>query len=44
MGMKLLLIGVRRWGRNDLKTLSTLFDELYVVDADPFPIEVWKKS
>jgi UDP-N-acetylglucosamine 3-dehydrogenase len=33
--MKLLLIGVGRWGRNHLKTLSTLVDELFVVDTDP---------
>jgi UDP-N-acetylglucosamine 3-dehydrogenase len=33
--MKLLLIGVGRWGRNHLKALTNLVDELYVVDADP---------
>ena len=33
--MKLLLIGVGRWGRNHLKALTHLVDELYVVDADP---------
>ena len=33
--MKLLLIGVGRWGRNHLKALKNLADELYVVDADP---------
>lgn len=33
--MKLLLIGVGRWGRNHLKALKNLVDELYVVDDDP---------
>jgi predicted dehydrogenase len=33
--MKLLLIGVGRWGRNHLKALTKLVDELYVVDSDP---------
>jgi predicted dehydrogenase len=33
--MNLLLIGVGRWGRNHLKALTSLVDELYVVDADP---------
>ena len=33
--MNLLLIGVGRWGRNHLKALTRLVDELYVVDADP---------
>jgi UDP-N-acetylglucosamine 3-dehydrogenase len=32
--MRLLLIGVGRWGKNHLKTLTKLVDELYVVDAD----------
>src|SRR4030042_4185139 len=43
MGMKLLLIGVGRWGRNHLKTLSTLVDELYVVDADPHQLKACKE-
>ncbi len=33
--MKLLLIGVGRWGMNHLKTLKKLTDELYVADSDP---------
>ena len=33
--MKLLLIGVGRFGKNHLKTLVDLVDELYVVDSDP---------
>ncbi len=33
--MRLLLIGVGRWGMNHLKTLKKLVDELYVVDSDP---------
>jgi UDP-2-acetamido-3-amino-2,3-dideoxy-glucuronate N-acetyltransferase len=32
---RLLLIGIGRWGRNHLKTLTRLVDDLYVVDADP---------
>jgi len=32
--MKLLLIGIGRWGKNHLKTLTKLVDELYVVDSD----------
>ena len=38
--MKLLLIGIGRWGRNHLKTLTRLVDDLYVVDADPKQLEV----
>jgi predicted dehydrogenase len=33
--MKLLLIGVGRWGMNHLRALTKLVDELYVVDSDP---------
>lgn len=33
--MRLLLIGVGRFGRNHLKTLIDLVDELYVADSDP---------
>jgi UDP-N-acetylglucosamine 3-dehydrogenase len=33
--MKLLLIGVGRWGKNHLRALTSLVDELYVVDSDP---------
>ncbi len=32
--MKLLLIGIGRWGKNHLKALTKLADELYVVDFD----------
>jgi UDP-2-acetamido-3-amino-2,3-dideoxy-glucuronate N-acetyltransferase len=32
--MKVLLIGIGRWGKNHLKTLTRLVDELYVVDSD----------
>ena len=33
--MKILLIGIGRWGKNHLKALTKLVDELYVVDSDP---------
>ena len=33
--MRILLIGVGRWGRNHLKSLTKLVDELYVADSDP---------
>ncbi len=33
--MKLLLIGIGRFGKNHLKTLAGLVDELYVADSDP---------
>jgi len=32
--MKVLLIGIGRWGKNHLKTLTKLIDELYVADSD----------
>jgi UDP-2-acetamido-3-amino-2,3-dideoxy-glucuronate N-acetyltransferase len=32
--MRLLLIGMGRWGKNHLKALTGLVDELYVVDID----------
>jgi UDP-N-acetylglucosamine 3-dehydrogenase len=38
--MKLLLIGVGRWGMNHLKTLTKLVDEVYVVDSDPSQLKV----
>jgi UDP-N-acetylglucosamine 3-dehydrogenase len=38
--MRLLLIGVGRWGMNHLKTLTKLVDELYVVDSDPGQLKV----
>jgi predicted dehydrogenase len=33
--MKILQIGLGRWGKNHLKSLGKLCDELYVVDVDP---------
>ncbi|MGB9627394.1 MAG: Gfo/Idh/MocA family protein [Thermodesulfobacteriota bacterium] len=39
----LLLIGVGRWGRNHLRTLRRLVNELYVVDSDPNQLEVCKE-
>jgi UDP-N-acetylglucosamine 3-dehydrogenase len=41
--MKLLLIGLGRWGRNHLKTLKSLVDGLYVVDSDPNQLRVGKE-
>jgi predicted dehydrogenase len=41
--MKLLLIGVGRWGRNHLKALTQLVDELYVVDMDPAQLKSCKE-
>jgi len=41
--MKLLLIGVGRWGKNHLKALRKLVDELYVADSDPNQLEVCKE-
>ena len=41
--MKLLLIGIGRWGKNHLKTLTKLVDDLYVVDADPNQLKVGKE-
>ena len=41
--MKLLLIGVGRWGKNHLKALVNLVDELYVVDYDPSQLKVCKE-
>lgn len=38
--MRLLLIGVGRWGRNHLKALKSLVDELYVADSDPSQLKV----
>jgi len=38
--MRLLLIGVGRWGMNHLKTLTKLVDELYVADSDPGQLKV----
>ena len=41
--MRLLLIGVGRWGMNHLKTLKKLVDELYVVDSDPKQLKVCRE-
>jgi len=41
--MKLLLIGLGRWGKNHLKTLTKLTKELYVVDADPNQLKSCKE-
>ncbi len=38
--MKVLLIGIGRWGKNHLKALTKLVDELYVVDLDPNQLKV----
>jgi len=41
--MKILLIGVGRWGKNHLKALTKLADELYVVDSDPEQLKTCKE-
>lgn len=41
--MKMLLIGIGRWGRNHLKTLSKMVDDLYVVDADANQLKIGKE-
>jgi UDP-N-acetylglucosamine 3-dehydrogenase len=41
--MRLLLIGLGRWGKNHLKALKDLVDELYVVDSDPDQLKVCKE-
>jgi UDP-2-acetamido-3-amino-2,3-dideoxy-glucuronate N-acetyltransferase len=38
--MKVLLIGLGRWGKNHLKALATLVDELYVADSDLKQLDV----
>jgi len=38
--MKILQIGVGRWGRNHLKSLTRLCDELYVADADQGQLKI----
>jgi UDP-N-acetylglucosamine 3-dehydrogenase len=38
--MKLLLIGLGRWGKNHLKALASLVDELFVVDSEPSQLKV----
>jgi len=42
--MRLLLIGVGRWGKNHLKALKNLVDELYVADSDPSQLKVGGES
>jgi len=39
-GMKLLLVGIGRWGKNHLKVLTRLVDELYVADLDAEQLKV----
>ena len=39
-GMRLLLIGIGRWGKNHLKALTKLVDELYVADLDTEQLKV----
>jgi len=41
--MKLLLIRVGRCGKNHLKALKQLGDELYVVDSDPDQLKIGKE-
>jgi UDP-N-acetylglucosamine 3-dehydrogenase len=41
--MKVLLIGLGRWGKNHLKALASLVDELYVADSDPKQLDVCKE-
>jgi len=41
--MRILLIGVGRWGRNHIKSLMGLVDELYVSDSDPDQPKVCKE-
>ena len=43
MDVMLLLIGIGRWGRNHLKALSSLVEELYVVDSDPKQLKMCKE-
>jgi predicted dehydrogenase len=42
--MKILQIGLGRWGQNHLKTFLKLGVELYVVDADPAQLGVASKA
>ncbi len=41
--MRILLIGIGRWGKNHLKTLVNITDELYVVDSNPEQLKECKK-
>jgi len=41
--MSILLIGLGRWGKNHLKALASLVDELYVADSDPKQLEICKE-
>jgi UDP-N-acetylglucosamine 3-dehydrogenase len=38
--MELLLIGLGRWGKNHLKALTNLVDELFVADSEPSQLKV----
>jgi UDP-N-acetylglucosamine 3-dehydrogenase len=38
--MRLLLIGMGRWGKNHLKVLAKVCDELYVADLDPSQLKI----
>jgi UDP-2-acetamido-3-amino-2,3-dideoxy-glucuronate N-acetyltransferase len=38
--MKILQIGLGRWGKNHLKALTKLCSELYVVDVDPEQLKI----
>jgi UDP-N-acetylglucosamine 3-dehydrogenase len=41
--MDLLLIGLGRWGKNHLKALTNLVDELFVADSEPSQLKVGKE-
>jgi len=41
--MKILQIGTGRWGKNHLKALAKIADELYVADSDPTQLKVCKE-
>jgi len=43
MPFRILLIGLGRWGKNHLKALTKLVDELYVVDADSNQLQACKE-
>jgi len=42
-GLKILLIGAGRWGKNHLKVLTKLVDEVYVVDSDLNQLEICRE-
>lgn len=41
--MKILLVGAGRWGKNHLKVLTKLVDELYVADSDQSQLEACRE-